>query len=190
VTVDDGGLRSILVVCSANQCRSPLVAALLREQLTTRGLDIPVVSAGTRAYDGATATDPTRDVARRRGLDLSSHRSAVLEESLARHADLIVALERAHVRDIVALEPRAWPRTFTLKELVRRGTVVGPRSDRETVGEWLGRVNAGRRPGDLLGASPTDDIDDPTTSLATDHPTLADQVDRLTGDLVGLLYDR
>jgi protein-tyrosine-phosphatase len=185
---DDGGPRSILVVCSANQCRSPLVAALLQAKLDARALDVTVSSVGTRAYDGVPATDPTVHVAGRLGLDLSTHRSTALGVDVLAGVDLVVGLERAHVRDVVALAPALWSRTFTLKELVRRGTAVGPRASGEPIGTWLARVGAGRRPTDLLGASPADDVDDPTGSYTTDHPTLADDVDRLTDDLVRLLY--
>jgi protein-tyrosine-phosphatase len=186
--MDDGGLRSILVVCSANQCRSPLVAALLQAKLADRGLDTEVTSVGTRAYDGAPATDGTQQVARRLGVDLGPHRSTALSAPAIAAADLVVVLERAHVRDVVALAPATWPRTFTLKELVRRGRAIGPRPNGEPVATWLARVGVGRQPRDLLGASPADDVDDPTGSYTTDHPTLGDEVGRLTDDLVFLLY--
>jgi len=185
---DHGGPRAILVVCSANQCRSPLVAGLLRTKLDDRGLPVTVTSVGTRAYDGTSATDATQQVARRLGLDLSRHRSAALSVDDLRGVDLVLGLERAHVRDVVALAPGLWPRTFTLKELVRRGTVIGPRAADEPLVTWLTRVGAGRRPADLLGTSAADDVDDPTGSYTTDHPTLAEDVDRLTDDLLRLLY--
>jgi protein-tyrosine phosphatase len=180
--------RSILVVCSANQCRSPLVAALLRSKLAARGLDPSVTSVGTRAHDGARATDGTIQAARRLGLDLAVHRSTALSAPAIADADLVIALERAHLRDVVAIAPSAWARTYTLKELVRRGRLVGPRPSREPLATWLARVGAGRQPRDLLGASPADDVDDPTGSYTTDHPSLADETDRLTDDLVFLLY--
>ena len=93
-----------------------------------------------------------------------------------------------HVREVVALTPQAWPRTFTLKELVRLGTASGPRPADEPAAQWLARLSAERRPTDLLGASPLDDVDDPTSSYTTDHPTLAEDIDRLTDDLLVLLY--
>ena len=34
--------------------------------------------------------------------------------------DLVLTMTREHLREVVALDPGAWPRTFTLKEIVRR----------------------------------------------------------------------
>jgi protein-tyrosine phosphatase len=186
--MDDGGLRAILVVCTANQCRSPLVTVMLRERLAARDVDVTVQSAGTRAYDGSPATDRTRAAARRLGLDLSDHRSVPLAAAAVRDAGLVLGLERAHVREVVALEASAWPHAFTLKELVRRGVSVGPRPADEPVMQWLARIHQGRRPMDLLGASAADDVADPTDSWVSDHPSMAEDVDRLTADLVALLY--
>jgi hypothetical protein len=76
-------------------------------------------------------------------------------------ADLVLGMERAHVRHSVLLEPEAWPRAFTLKELVRRGAELGPRPPVESPGAWLARAHEGRDRPDLLGDSPLDDVADP-----------------------------
>ena len=134
--------ETFLVVCSANQCRSPLAAAVLREHLAERGIDADVWSAGTQAYAGSPATDQTRTVAARAGLDLRSHSSTRVDAPMLRGADVVLTLERAHLRDVIALDRTAWAKTFTLKELVRRGTTVGPRAGRRVDPRVAG---AGRR---------------------------------------------
>ena len=48
----DGSIDRVLVVCSANQCRSPLAAALLVDRLARRGIATAVISAGTSANSG------------------------------------------------------------------------------------------------------------------------------------------
>jgi protein-tyrosine-phosphatase len=184
----DVGLGSILVVCGANQCRSPLANAILRDRLQTRGVDVEVRSCGTRASEGAPATHQTRRAAARLGLDIDGHRSTPLTADLATHAGLVVAMERAQVREVVALAPASWSRAFTLKELIRRARMVGPRRADETGRQWIARVHQGRRPADLLGASTADDVADPTNDLSTDHPRLAEELDVLVGALVDLLY--
>ena len=82
-------------------------------------------------------------------------------------------MERRHVREVVVLDQRAWSRAFTLKELVRRASEVGPRASEESLAEWLQRVNAGRRPADLLGQSRDDDVADPTTDPLADYDAMA-----------------
>jgi protein-tyrosine-phosphatase len=87
----------ILLVCSGNTCRSPLAEGMLRERLAARGLDgFTVSSAGTGAWDGAPASEGSYLVALERGIDLSSHRARSLTEALARSADVVLTMSRAH----------------------------------------------------------------------------------------------
>jgi protein-tyrosine phosphatase len=185
---EDGGGVSILVVCTANQCRSPLAEAALRRWLEAAGAPVTVASAGVAAMPGIGATPPTVDAARRIGLDISDHAATALDADAVRAADLVLGLERRHVQEIVLHDPTSFPRTFTLRELVRRGADVGPRADDQSIGEWLAEVGAQRRPTDVLGASTVDDIADPTGSQAVDHHSMADEVDGLARELVALLY--
>ena len=137
----------ILVVCTANQCRSPLAAVLLRSRAKERSLPVEVASAGVQAVSGMPATAPTVDAARRLGADLVAHRSTPLASDAVCHADLVLGLERRHVQEIVLLDPRAFVKTFTLKELVRRGGDAGParRTSRSPTG-WRGSIVVVVRP--------------------------------------------
>ena len=176
-----------LVVCSANQCRSPLTAAILDARLEALDLGIMVDSAGVGAMSGNPATPPTLDAARSLGLDLSAHRSREVTPEMVQSADLVVTMERRHVQEVVLADPSAFPRTFTLKELVRRGTEVGPREPGEQFDAWLARVHAGRRPADVLGMSKDDDVADPTGNALADHRTTATELDVLAASLLELL---
>lgn len=179
----------IAVVCTANQCRSPLEAAILDRELTRAGVDAAIRSAGTDA-SGGPATPGTIDAARRLGLDLGTHRSTPLDPELVAAAALVLTMERRHVQDVVIAAPGSFDRTFTLKELVRRGSAAAPRASNETLAEWLGRVSVGRRPKDLLGRSPADDIADPTVDRLVDHDALAAELTELTRRLVALAWPR
>jgi protein-tyrosine-phosphatase len=178
----------ILVVCTANQCRSPLTAAALARRAAEADLPVVVTSAGIAALPGAYATPPTVAAGRRIGLDLSGHLATSLDPSSVRDADLVIGLERRHIQEVVLHEPRAFSRSFTLKELARRGADIGPRAPGQTVGEWLADVHRGRRPTELLGASHIDDVDDPTGSAARDHHTMAEEVDDLAQEVLALLF--
>jgi len=105
----------ILVVCTGNTCRSPLVAAALLDELGPDRERVEILSAGTAATEGQPATASSIDVAGRDGLDLSAHRSRRLTPALARAADRILVMEREHARAVLALggDPR---RTHVLGE--------------------------------------------------------------------------
>ena len=58
----------------------------------------------------------------------------------------------------------------------------------ESVAAWLDRANAGRRPTDMLGTSPDDDVADPTGSALADHHGTAEEIFRATDAIVALLW--
>src|SRR5439155_17823810 len=78
-------IEHILVVCTANRCRSPLAAALLRDEISRRGVAARVDSSGLLEA-GHPATEETLDAASALGLDLEDHRSGQLDIDLARAA--------------------------------------------------------------------------------------------------------
>jgi protein-tyrosine-phosphatase len=57
-----------------------------------------VASAGTFAIDGASASAGAVEAARRRGADLTSHRSRPLDRKAIEEADLLIAIGPAHLR--------------------------------------------------------------------------------------------
>jgi protein-tyrosine phosphatase len=188
MTGPDGRIRHVLVVCSANQCRSPMGAALLRRELQRRDPEVVVASAGVLARDGSPATAGTVKAARDFGVDLHGHRSVAATRDVIAATDLVLGMERMHVREVVVLDPRAFARSFTLKELVRRGEERGSRQPGESQAQWIAAVHQGRRPTALLGSAPDDDVADPTNNLSVDHEAMADEVDDLMFRLVNLLW--
>ena len=160
-----------------------MATAILRHRLEQRQIPAVVTSAGLREAGHPAVEGAVRALAGR-GLDATSHRSRRVEADLVRDADLVLALERAHVREVVVLEPEAWPRTFTVKELVRRAAAAGPRSADESLSAWLTRLHAGRRRADLLGSSPDDDVGDPTGGSPEDYEATADELEGLLSRLV------
>ncbi len=112
-------MKTILVVCTANICRSPMVAALLRRELETAGVEdqVRVVSAGTRALEDEPASDLAVAEMKRRGLDLREHRSQPLTPDLIREADLILVMEEQHRRSIFSVAPLQLFKVYLLSEL-------------------------------------------------------------------------
>jgi len=112
------------------------------------------------------------------------------------------------VREAVVLDPGALSRSFMLKELVRRAEVIGPRRPSapvpgpaaaalsgdggpealEPFEAWLDRAVAGRRPADLLGTSPGDDIADPLGMSRRAYERTAAEIEDLVDRFVDLAF--
>ena len=160
---------------------------LLRRRLEDAGLEARVASAGLLRA-GLPAQPYGVDVGLALGLDMAAHRSRSMTRDILADAELIVGMAREHVREAVVLDPALWPRTFTLKELVRRGEAAGPRQAGEPLSGWLARVGEGRRVSDLAGSSPADDVDDPIGMPRTAYERMARELDDLTRRLVAVAF--
>jgi protein-tyrosine phosphatase len=89
----------ILFVCTGNICRSPTAEGVFRHLVQRHQLDLHVESRGTHDYHAGEPPDErTQRHALRRGYDLSRQRARkVAAEDFARF-DLIVAMDRGHLR--------------------------------------------------------------------------------------------
>ena len=122
------------------------------------------------------------------GLDLTHHRTVALDAGRIVEADLVLGMTREHARTVVTMEPSAPARTFTFKELVRRGE-ASPRG-LESFGDWLARLAADREPNEWLGASGRDDVADPTGHPLGAFRKTAAEIDDLAARLVRVAWPR
>lgn len=176
----------ILTVCTGNICRSPVAERLLDRHLTAAGHDVDVRSAGTWGGVQPVSADTVR-ASRQIGLELTDHRSRKLSSELIATdgADLIVAMTRDHLRAIVALDPSAWPRTFTLKELARRAADTP--LDVADFQEWRAAIGEGRKAADTTAPSPDDDVADPYGMNPQAHTNMVAEIDELVSRIARLL---
>jgi protein-tyrosine phosphatase len=176
---------SILVVCTANRTRSPIAANLLARRLAAIGVPAEVRSAGTNAHAGLPATDAARAAVE----ELEQHVSAPITPSMVERADLVLGLERHHVRAAVlsASNPRlVLGRSFTLKSLVALARQLGPRAANQPLDAWLAEVAALRSLADLGGCSGGDDVTDPVG--AREHERVVDEIATAVVELADLAW--
>jgi protein-tyrosine phosphatase len=170
----------VLTICTGNLCRSPSAELLLERDLTVSGIDgVTVHSAGTR---GAKYGPPDRLVkeARNFGIDLAGHVPRKFDTSMIVEADVVIGMAREHVREVVVAEASAFAKTFTLREIVRRGQAQGPRPSDVELGAWLASIHVGRRYSDLIGDAAEDDIADPMGGSSDDYRRMLHDVAALT----------
>lgn len=111
-------MTSVLLVCTGNICRSPMAAALFKREFEERKADVEVRSAGTGAWDGASASEGAYLIALENGLDLSQHRATLLTRALVSETDLILTMARHHRTRVEDLGGQG--KTYVLGEFVGR----------------------------------------------------------------------
>ncbi|HAD80981.1 MAG: threonylcarbamoyl-AMP synthase [Candidatus Edwardsbacteria bacterium RIFOXYD12_FULL_50_11] len=96
----------VLFVCTGNTCRSPMAEGYLRHILPGKWRErVAVSSCGTGAMPGMPAMGNSQQASSRNGFDISRHRSSSCTQGLVRQADLIIAMEEKHRRDVKKLVP-------------------------------------------------------------------------------------
>jgi protein-tyrosine phosphatase len=115
-------VKTILIVCTANICRSPMAAALLRQRIAALGLDgqIRVQSAGVWAAGGEPASPAAVEVLAKKGVALGDHRSQPVTPALLEQADIVLVMEEVHRRSLFYLTPQHLRKVFLLSEMIGR----------------------------------------------------------------------
>jgi protein-tyrosine phosphatase len=143
---------SILFVCTANICRSPMAAAIFRKKLEEASRSEPelgrgwrVESAGTWARQGYPAALLSQLVLESMGIDLRDHRSRIVSSELLAAFNLILTMERGHKEALAAEFPELASRIFTVSQMVLatyniRDPIGGALADYEETASELEKI--------------------------------------------------
>lgn len=144
-----GAPLRVLMVCTANLCRSPMMEFLFRDELTRRAIDWQVSSAGTRARPGLPAYPHTIKVLGEYGFDLTDWRSTPLSTQLLQSSDLVITAAEEHRSWVLEMSPASMGTVYPLRQLAHiLDTVGGPAPvDADTsLVEWVANARTRVQP--------------------------------------------
>jgi protein-tyrosine phosphatase len=104
----EAGVIEALFVCTGNICRSPMAEGVFRHLVAEAGLGdkVGANSAGIIAYHAGEAPDGrAHEAAARRGHDLGGQVARQIAPRDFDSFDYVIALDRDHLRRLLALEP-------------------------------------------------------------------------------------
>jgi protein-tyrosine phosphatase len=90
---------TVLVVCTANICRSPMGAGLLQHALAAQPeplRSIRVISAGVAARQGERVSENSIIALRKAGIDISRHTSQSLTDEMIAQAFAVLCMTESH----------------------------------------------------------------------------------------------
>jgi protein-tyrosine-phosphatase len=111
---------SVLFVCTANICRSPMAEALFRAMVSEQAGEWRIASAGTWAAIGQPAARFTRQVLAEQRISMDDHCSQAIERELMEQYALVLVMERGHKEALQVEFPDLAGRVYMLSEMVSR----------------------------------------------------------------------
>lgn len=183
---------SVLMVCTANYCRSPIAEQLLTAATAERfGPGFwTVSSAGTDAHSVWPIHEFSAQVLMQRHAFVDGHHSRLLDATMLRAADLVLTATREHRSAVVRLLPAAIGRTFTMLQFARLSGMVPPLhgADPAELGRELVVEAKAARP--LLQPVPPeeDDLPDPMGGPLEEFERCAARLDEVVAAIVAPLH--
>lgn len=109
---------SVLFICTANICRTPMAEVYLRTLVDSEALSdkVEVLSAGTWAINGVPPSENSQQVCMENGMDSSELRSKPVNPTLLNRSDLVLCMTTEHKNDLVTIFPHCENKIFTVKE--------------------------------------------------------------------------
>jgi protein-tyrosine-phosphatase len=165
---------NVVFVCTGNQFRSPLAAAVFEREAP--GRSVRVSSCGISAFDGSPAFAEAVELLGGLSVDLTHHRSRGLSD--LGDADLVIGFERRHVERAVVDADAPRERTLTLPQAVEL-LEASPRDGSPRV-----RIDA-LRPGSVLEAP---EVEDPIGLPKRRQEEIVNEIEGLARRLAAALF--
>jgi protein-tyrosine phosphatase len=110
-------MPSVLFVCTANICRSPMAMGLFRKKVSDQA-GWQIESAGTWTIHSQPAASYTLQVLQHRDIDIYEHRSRPVSRELLAQFNLILTMEAGHKEALKVEFPAISDRVYMVSEMI------------------------------------------------------------------------
>ena len=111
-------MNSVLFICSANICRSPMAMGLLRSMVEDSSDQWKIESSGVWDMGDQSAALNTQLVLQERGIDLNDHASRAVTGTMLSEFNLVLVMEDNHKEVLNLAFPEYTDRIYLLSEMV------------------------------------------------------------------------
>lgn len=118
--------NSILIVCTANICRSPLAKVIFSKFLPNHTIYSAGTCVSTLNFNGLPADKNARLMAQQFELDLEQHRAQQLTPEMIEQSDLILVMNRQQLEEVAELTRGARSKTLLIGQWIHLGDIVDP----------------------------------------------------------------
>lgn len=137
--------HSILFVCSANICRSPMAEGLLHHLVRNEEDQWEIASAGVWPIPGCPAAEHVIEILHRHGVDLQQHVSKGVTPDMLAEYQLILTMERGQKEALQLAFPEYASKIYLLSEMVSSSFEITdpigkPIEEFEAVAEEIERI--------------------------------------------------
>lgn len=161
---------------------------LMRGTADRHDLPVLTLSSGLQLED-TPASAHAITVVGDRGLDMTHHRSRIINHDLVSASDLVLGMTGRHVREAAILDMDDAHMIYTLREFVRRASMQPPRSADEPIGDYTRRLHAERPLAQLGSGGRNDDVDDPYGRRKRVYKKTANDLEVLVDDALSSLFE-
>ncbi len=163
-----------------------MAEAFLKDKFLKTTSEIEVFSAGTNAKNNSGATEEAIKAMENFDIDLSSHRTQLLNQEIIEKAELIVAMTRPHELSISKIQQQARNRTFLAGEIVRLGSLVSKLEELPSFNSWIEELHSARG-GHMTSGRLGDEVLDPFDKPLEEYEKVAMRLNGICEVLCKLL---